>query len=117
MRSRTFDAPQGWKHFLLDQTADEEDLVNLTSADGIWVWLVQVCVLANHLNGKDTHIRRMIIWGPPQSPSQDASASTTSVKREREETDTLSNKHISLDSVLAARSHSANSGSAISSVR
>lgn len=35
--------------------------------EGIRVWLLQVCILANHLNGKDTHIRRLIVFGPKSS--------------------------------------------------
>ncbi len=38
---------------------EEED-----GGEGIRVWLLQVCILANHLNGKDTHIRRLIVFGP-----------------------------------------------------
>ncbi len=36
-------------------------------SEGIRVWLLQVCILANHLNGKDTHIRRLVVFGPKAS--------------------------------------------------
>lgn len=39
--------------------------------EGIKVWLLQVCILANHLNGKDTHIRRIIVFGPKTSSTAD----------------------------------------------
>ncbi|SPO20371.1 related to anaphase promoting complex subunit 10 [Ustilago trichophora] len=98
VRQRTFDAPQGWKHFSMtpggsaDTVASEEDEEAAQEEDGfeggeddegvaedededgagegagggegIRVWLLQVCILANHLNGKDTHIRRLIVFGP-----------------------------------------------------
>lgn len=89
VRERTFEAPQGWKHFLLDKTdatpEEEEDaqdeLRRQAQADksdpqqssprvreGIHVWMIQICVLANHLNGKDTHIRRIMVFGPNDGP-------------------------------------------------
>lgn len=86
VRERTFEAPQGWKHFLLDKTdptpEEEEEAQdeqrrqaeagkqpdlnsNFTRVrEGIHVWMIQLCVLANHLNGKDTHIRRIMVFGP-----------------------------------------------------
>ncbi|CDU23311.1 related to anaphase promoting complex subunit 10 [Sporisorium scitamineum] len=104
VRQRTFDAPQGWKHFSMtpgsvdaatneedaeERGEDEEDddvqdagmdVVNGLvgrgndgdsddeeeegGTEGIRVWLIQVCILANHLNGKDTHIRRLVVFGP-----------------------------------------------------
>ncbi|GAC99435.1 potential anaphase-promoting complex processivity factor [Pseudozyma hubeiensis SY62] len=105
VRQRTFDAPQGWKHFNMTPGSvdavtveEEEDGVegeeeDLTEAggdgakagggpgdegddddddeegesEGIKVWLIQICILANHLNGKDTHIRRLVVFGPKQS--------------------------------------------------
>lgn len=98
VRQRTFDAPQGWKHFNMtpgsvdavtaeeDEEADGEDGQDDATQEsapagpagerddddqgesqGIRVWLIQVCILANHLNGKDTHIRRLIVFGPQPS--------------------------------------------------
>ncbi|KAK0522084.1 hypothetical protein OC842_006572 [Tilletia horrida] len=32
----------------------------------IHAWLLQICILGNHLNGKDTHVRGIHIFGPPQ---------------------------------------------------
>ncbi|EST06613.1 Anaphase-promoting complex, subunit 10/DOC domain protein [Kalmanozyma brasiliensis GHG001] len=85
VRQRTFDTPQGWKHFSMtigsvDASVNEEDEDGQEGeeakgedgededeedgGDGIRVWLIQVCILANHLNGKDTHIRRLVVFGP-----------------------------------------------------
>ncbi|PWN28117.1 galactose-binding like protein, partial [Jaminaea rosea] len=30
----------------------------------IWTWMIQISVLANHQNGKDTHVRGCLVWGP-----------------------------------------------------
>ncbi|KAJ9476490.1 Anaphase-promoting complex subunit DOC1 [Pseudozyma hubeiensis] len=103
VRQRTFDAPQGWKHFNMtpgsadavtveedEDGAEGEEEDDMTEArgdggkgregggeeddddeegesEGIKVWLIQICILANHLNGKDTHIRRLVVFGPKQS--------------------------------------------------
>ncbi|KAN0060278.1 hypothetical protein ACQY0O_007607 [Thecaphora frezii] len=73
VRTRTFESPQGWKHFLLDKTdlhvpEEEEHIADAQRGprkrEGIACWSLQVCVLANHLNGKDTHVRRCVVWGP-----------------------------------------------------
>ncbi|CBQ68102.1 related to anaphase promoting complex subunit 10 [Sporisorium reilianum SRZ2] len=94
VRQRTFEAPQGWKHFSMtpgsvdavlneedeEEGEGEEEEAGATggadgesdddedgATEGIRVWLIQVCILANHLNGKDTHIRRLIVFGPKPS--------------------------------------------------
>ncbi|TKY90912.1 hypothetical protein EX895_000910 [Sporisorium graminicola] len=105
VRQRTFEAPQGWKHFEMtpgsvdaamneedeegedgdadvddgeevgadkmdslggkaDEGDSDDDDEATGGAEGIRVWLIQVCILANHLNGKDTHIRRLVVFGP-----------------------------------------------------
>ncbi|PWY97553.1 galactose-binding like protein [Testicularia cyperi] len=85
VRERTFESPQGWKHFRLDKSdsipeEEENDDNNDEEMDadkerdghtskkvhreGIHVWLIQICILANHLNGKDTHVRRLMVFGP-----------------------------------------------------
>lgn len=45
---------------------EEEDDDEEGESEGIKVWLIQICILANHLNGKDTHIRRLVVFGPKQ---------------------------------------------------
>lgn len=47
--------PRGWKH------------INLGAAgtDGLLrMWLIQVCILLNHQNGKDTHVRNIRLYAP-----------------------------------------------------
>jgi len=47
----------------------------------IEVFVLQVCILGNHLNGKDTHIRCLKVFGPPgtgvRQGTQDLSMSQT----------------------------------------
>ncbi|SNX84080.1 related to anaphase promoting complex subunit 10 [Melanopsichium pennsylvanicum] len=105
VRQRSFESPQGWKHFNMtppesvDASTNEEDEEDVEEQktgedeevgrnpmlgqdneeeegdddegerEGIRVWLIQVCILANHLNGKDTHIRRLIVFGPKAGTS------------------------------------------------
>lgn len=68
-----FIEPQGWYHLVLDRPDDaeaEEITASLPGATSnrlqpIDVFVLQVCILGNHLNGKDTHIRCIKIFGPP----------------------------------------------------
>lgn len=76
-----------------DEGSDEED-----ELDGIRVWLLQVCILANHLNGKDTHIRRIVVFGPKTSPTASTGKGTAgALKRTRD---------VSLDATANSRSKS-----------
>jgi len=72
VRYREFVEPQGWYHFVLDKEdplipeeleagALAEDAPPLRPIDA---FLLQVCVLGNHLNGKDTHVRALRVFGP-----------------------------------------------------
>lgn len=36
------------------------------------MWVVQIAILANQQNGKDTHIRSCLIWGPREGAGTDA---------------------------------------------
>ncbi|ETS63926.1 hypothetical protein PaG_02255 [Moesziomyces aphidis] len=124
VRQRTFDTPQGWKHFSMtpgtvdaateeeDEERDEADGENEQTngegeeggsdeedeQDGIRLWLLQVCILANHLNGKDTHIRRIVVFGPKTSPTASTGKGTAgALKRIRD---------VSLDATANSRSKS-----------
>ncbi|KAL4401986.1 anaphase-promoting complex protein [Malassezia pachydermatis] len=74
VRYREFLEPQGWFHFVLAPQADmeaEEFEASPGSAQAtqalhpIDIFVLQICILGNHLNGKDTHIRCIKIFGPP----------------------------------------------------
>ena len=69
---REFQEPQGWYHFVLSTThehvLEEDDALEYRRSeklDAIEVFVLQICVLGNHLNGKDTHIRCLKVFGPP----------------------------------------------------
>lgn len=70
---REFQEPQGWYHFVLSTThehvLEEDDALEYRRSeklDAIEVFVLQICVLGNHLNGKDTHIRCLKVFGPPR---------------------------------------------------
>lgn len=50
--------PNGWVNISLQDRDSEEDLR---------AYFVQLAVLSNHQNGRDTHIRQITIYGPKQS--------------------------------------------------
>lgn len=65
------DEPFGWKHFLLSTStprskkSEEADFGhNQGPLQSISVWVLQIAILANQQNGKDTHIRGCLVWGP-----------------------------------------------------
>lgn len=72
VRYREFVEPQGWYHFMLSGTtemeAEEVQAARASSAAAplrpIELFVLQVNVLGNHLNGKDSHIRCMKVFGP-----------------------------------------------------
>ncbi|GAA93921.1 hypothetical protein E5Q_00567 [Mixia osmundae IAM 14324] len=59
--------PRGWSHLIMGEEDDEEDQ---DSADAdpergvIRAHYIQLAILANHLNGKDTHVRHIKIFAP-----------------------------------------------------
>ncbi|WFD27412.1 hypothetical protein MNAN1_002408 [Malassezia nana] len=72
VRYREFVEPQGWYHFMLSGTIEmEPEEVQAARASSaaaplrpIELFVLQVNVLGNHLNGKDSHIRCMKVFGP-----------------------------------------------------
>ncbi|GAB2283912.1 Anaphase-promoting complex subunit 10 [Dionaea muscipula] len=52
--------PTGWVHISLSGNDPRETFVN--------TFLLQIAVLSNHLNGKDTHVRQLKVYGPPPNP-------------------------------------------------
>ena len=75
VRYREFAEPQGWVHFALEKTdagiAEEAEAHESAPLQPIHVFLLQICVLGNHLNGKDTHIRALKVFGPAAPPDVD----------------------------------------------
>ncbi|KAI9202715.1 anaphase-promoting complex, subunit 10/DOC domain-containing protein [Polychytrium aggregatum] len=53
------DEPSGWINVPIQEDPDTE------SSKPLKTQLLQIAVLANHQNGKDTHIRQIKIFGPP----------------------------------------------------
>lgn len=74
VRFRELVEPQGWVHFALNKRDPHipEELDPAAELEPIYAFVLQVCILGNHLNGKDTHIRSLRIFGPqsqiPKAP-------------------------------------------------
>lgn len=66
VRLVTFQQPDGWLLFDVYMEPSEDGGVKPLHA-----YVLQVVVVANHMNGKDTHIRGMKVFGPLETPSVD----------------------------------------------
>lgn len=40
----------------------------------IHTWMIQISILANHQNGKDTHVRSCLVWGPREAEMESEEA-------------------------------------------
>ncbi|KAF4383320.1 hypothetical protein CsatB_024602 [Cannabis sativa] len=54
------DKPTGWVYISLSGNEARETFVN--------TFMLQISVLSNHLNGRDTHLRQIKIYGPRPNP-------------------------------------------------
>ncbi|XP_020985875.1 anaphase-promoting complex subunit 10 [Arachis duranensis] len=52
--------PTGWVYLSLSGTDPRETFVN--------TFMLQIAVLSNHLNGRDTHVRQIKVYGPRPNP-------------------------------------------------
>ncbi|KAJ3682930.1 hypothetical protein LUZ60_013157 [Juncus effusus] len=52
--------PIGWVHISLSGTEPRELFVD--------TFMLQIAILSNHLNGRDTHVRQIKIYGPRPNP-------------------------------------------------
>ncbi|RAL44619.1 unnamed protein product [Cuscuta campestris] len=52
--------PSGWVYISLSGNDPRETFVN--------AFMLQVAILSNHLNGRDTHIRQIKVYGPRPNP-------------------------------------------------
>ncbi|XP_010924286.1 anaphase-promoting complex subunit 10 isoform X2 [Elaeis guineensis] len=55
-----FKKPVGWVHIPLSGTDPRETFIH--------TFMLQLAVLSNHLNGRDTHVRQIKIYGPRPNP-------------------------------------------------
>lgn len=58
IKSVTLNKPEGW--ITINLTNDSPD----TDDDLLFTNFVQIMILANHLGGRDTHVRQVKIFGP-----------------------------------------------------
>jgi len=67
VRIVTLDKPNGWITF--DVSAELSD--DSEGFKPIHCYVLQILVLANHVNGKDTHVRGLHVLGPIDDSTQD----------------------------------------------
>ncbi|KAI5480353.1 hypothetical protein MNV49_000928 [Pseudohyphozyma bogoriensis] len=89
-------SPNGWQHFKLAGRAaeggnDEEWVVSLCLVVGcgcepIRAHLIQIAIISNHLNGKDTHVRGVKVFAPRQSQMTDGLMPFTTIAFRQHET-------------------------------
>ncbi|CAH9107234.1 unnamed protein product [Cuscuta europaea] len=60
IKSVEFVKPTGWVYISLSGNDPRETFVN--------AFMLQVAILSNHLNGRDTHIRQIKVYGPRPNP-------------------------------------------------
>ncbi|KAI0084102.1 anaphase-promoting complex, subunit 10-domain-containing protein [Irpex rosettiformis] len=66
-RVLSLDKPDGW--FTFDVSAEPNDEGD--GAKPVYAYVIQVIIVANHLNGKDTHVRGMRVLGPLEEPTSE----------------------------------------------
>ena len=52
--------------FYVDKSFTCDETLDLMDSEILRAFLVQLAVLSNHQNGRDTHIRQIKIYGPRQ---------------------------------------------------
>ncbi|KAH7103032.1 anaphase-promoting complex, subunit 10 [Auriculariales sp. MPI-PUGE-AT-0066] len=62
VRTVVLEKPTGWVLFDLSLEPDEEG----EGYRPLYAYVVQVVVIENHMKGKDTHVRGMRVFGPPE---------------------------------------------------
>ncbi|KAL7417693.1 anaphase-promoting complex, subunit 10/DOC domain-containing protein [Mrakia frigida] len=65
VRLHEVDKPEGWVTIdLRDGAVEGEEAEEMEEGQPIPAFLLQIVVVANHLNGKDSHVRGLKVWGP-----------------------------------------------------
>jgi anaphase-promoting complex subunit 10 len=62
------DEPVGWTRVRLDANGGGETEMDAEGGAPLRAYFLQLAVLSNHQNGRDTHVRQVKIFGPRQSP-------------------------------------------------
>ncbi|KAL5503893.1 hypothetical protein ACEPAH_7964 [Sanghuangporus vaninii] len=67
VRVVSFDKPNGWVTFDVSSELNEEG----QEFKPVYCYVLQIIILANHMNGKDTHVRGLRILGPLDDTSHE----------------------------------------------
>jgi len=65
VREVELDEPNGWTVIPLTSTAPTDGAI--ATHNFVRAFMIQVAILANHQNGRDSHVRQIKIYGPRQS--------------------------------------------------
>lgn len=60
IRIITLDKPDGWITFDVSSESNEEG----DAIKPLYAYVIQVIIAANHMSGKDTHVRGLRVLGP-----------------------------------------------------
>ena len=68
MKTVDLDEPSGWTRVSLVKDENEPGALNGGDGECLRTYFLQIAVLSNHQNGRDTHVRQVKIYGPRTSP-------------------------------------------------
>jgi len=63
----TFDRPDGWIIFDVSSEPTEDG----EALKPVYAYVLQIIVVANHMGGKDTHVRGLRVLGPLEEAGMD----------------------------------------------
>ncbi|KAF5392323.1 hypothetical protein D9757_001369 [Collybiopsis confluens] len=67
VRIITLEKPDGWLTFDVSSEPNDDG----EGLKPVFAYLIQIIILANHMSGKDTHVRGMRVLGPLEEPAGD----------------------------------------------
>ncbi|SCV70978.1 BQ2448_3740 [Microbotryum intermedium] len=75
--------PTGWQHLRIGNNGAEDPS---SEQDPIRAHLLQVAIVSNHMNGKDTHVRGLRVFAPKKLEMTDGAIAFTSIEFKQHET-------------------------------
>ncbi|KAK4056566.1 hypothetical protein OIO90_002414 [Microbotryomycetes sp. JL221] len=81
IKSIEMQSPAGWQHFGLGSQSQPNE-----NSDPLRAHLLQIAIISNHMNGKDTHVRGVRVFAPKPLDVDDGMLPFTSVAFKQHET-------------------------------
>ncbi|KAK4055720.1 hypothetical protein OIV83_000266 [Microbotryomycetes sp. JL201] len=79
IKSIELQSPAGWQHFMFCSPEEK-------NTEPVRAHLIQIAIISNHMNGKDTHVRAVKIFAPKPFALEDDLLPFTSVAFKQHET-------------------------------